>query len=283
VTSDRAAFVEQRLRTSASKRGASVIPFIVGGHPSLGATERTLAALAGAGAPIVEVGVPFSDPIADGPVISQAMKRAIESGTTPAALLASIARVRAGVPAGIVLMVSVSIVERIGRERFVGAACDAGADGLVVPDLDLDEAPEMAACCRSRGLCMAMLVAPASSPERRRRIVEHCSGFVYLLARQGVTGAGSRASADANSRPNDAEEDLSRRVAELRSITSLPIACGFGISTRAQVEMVLRHADAAIVGSSLVRGMDGAADEHAAAASAADLLRSLSGAASFAQ
>lgn len=275
MTDDGATRVARALK---ERRGAGgVVPFIVGGHPWRDATPHAIEALAGAGASVIEVGIPFSDPIADGPVISEAMRRAIEGGASPASVLESVATARSRVEVPIMLMVSVSIVERVGRDRFSDLARAAGADGLIVPDLDLDDAPAMAARCRARGLCLAMLVAPSTSEGRCRRIVESCSGFVYLLARQGVTGSSAHV-AGADGAGGDSAE-LARRVESLRSITSLPIACGFGISTRDQVERVLRHADAAIVGSAFVRAMDDAADATAAAAAASALLRRLVGAA----
>lgn len=253
-----------------------MVPFVVGGYPSLTALGQALVALSVAGAAVIEIGVPFSDPIADGPVISEAMRHAIEGGTTPSRLFDEIARVRSSVSAAIVLMVSTSIVERVGRERFLRSARAAGVDGVIVPDLDLDEAPDLSATCRELGLSLSMLVAPSSSPDRCRRIIESCSGFVYLLARQGVTGTGSEHSSGSRS-------ELSRRVADLRSITKLPIACGFGISTPEQVAEVMKSADAAIVGSAFVRVMSESLDSGAAARAASALLTRLSGAAAPSQ
>ena len=248
-----AAFARQR-----DDGSRSVIPFVVGGHPSLEATIALLPELARAGAAIMEIGIPFSDPIADGPVISEAMRSALDHGTTPAKLFEAIASVRSTVDAAIVFMVSVSIVERMGRGPFIEAARKAGADGLVIPDLDLDEAPAVAEICRSSGISLSMLVAPATGADRMRRIVACSSGFIYLLARQGVTGSDSARAVDREGerREQPAAADLGRRVRELRSISDLPIACGFGISTASQVATVTAHADAAIVGSALVRAMD---------------------------
>jgi len=257
--------------------GRSIVPFVVGGHPDLKATGAVIEALARQGAPVIEIGVPFSDPIADGPVISEAMREAIEHGVTPRSIFEWLPAVRRNVEAGIVLMVSASIVVRMGREAFVDAAEKAGVDGLVVPDDDLDEAPKFAETCRSRGLVLSMLVAPATGADRLRRIVACCSGFVYLLARQGVTGdTAGRTSSSAPSTPTQgAVEELARRVRDLRSLTPLPIACGFGISTPEQVAAVTAHADAAIVGSAFVRALSGAASPDDAARRAEALMKKL--------
>lgn len=272
--------------TALGARRAAVIPFLVAGDPSLAATAEALVALSQAGARVLEIGIPFSDPIADGPIISEAMRRAIEQGVTPRTVFEMVARERSRVESAIVFMVSVSIVERIGRERFVREAADSGADGLIVPDLDLDDAEPLRELCRSRGMALPMLVAPATSPQRQRRIVEACDGFIYLLARAGVTGtipnsngretspsmttpksnAAGEGTAPAASTPEaGAEAELGRRVASLRAMSSLPIACGFGISRREQVAAVTRHADAVIVGSAFVRAMEGAKSPEAAA------------------
>jgi len=253
----------------------SIIPFVVGGHPSLAATAAILPALAAGGARIIEIGVPFSDPIADGPVISEAMRRALDAGATPARLFESIGAIRSSIDAALVFMVSISIVERMGRTSFIDAAKQAGIDGLVIPDLDLDEAPAVAALCRERGLTLTMLVAPATGGDRARRIVDASSGFIYLLARQGVTGAGI-ANSDGKAHETGAP-DLARRVQELRAASELPIACGFGIASAAQVTQVLQHADAAIVGSALVRALDACNSPEKAAAAATAFMRDLSG------
>lgn len=253
------------------------MPFVVGGHPDLKATGAVIEALVREGAPVIEIGVPFSDPIADGPVISEAMREAIEHGVTPRSIFEWLPEVRKRIDAGIVLMVSASIVVRMGRDAFLDAAVKAGVDGLVVPDDDLDEAPQLAESCRSRGLVLSMLVAPATGPDRLRRIVACSSGFVYLLARQGVTGdAGMKGPSVPSSKAGeDAVQELARRVRDLRAITPLPIACGFGISTPDQVAAVTAHADAAIVGSAFVRAISGASSADDAARRAEALMKQL--------
>lgn len=266
-----AAFRDLRLDGS-----TAVIPFIVGGHPSRAASEAMLRALAEAGAKVIEIGVPFSDPIADGPVIAQAMKEAIDRGATPALIFDMVRAVRASIDAGIVLMVSVSIVERMGRANFVEQARSAGVDGLIVPDLDLEEAPSLSEQCRAAGLALTLLAAPASGRERLQRLAEISQGFLYLLARQGVTGDAGIGKATASGAAATGDGDLEKRVAELRSLTGLPIACGFGVATAEQVSAITRHADAAIVGSAFVRRVGSDASRQQAAAAASEFYRELS-------
>lgn len=253
--------------SSSSRTVAAVIPFLVAGDPSLEATAAVVEALDSAGARLIEIGIPFSDPIADGPVISEAMRRAIERGTTPKQVFSMVSNLRSRVDAAIVFMVSISIIERIGRHSFVRQAAEAGADGLIVPDLDFEESSALQEICRSHGLVLPLLVAPATGPARRAAIASASSGFIYLLARAGVTGATAGVSSS---------DELAARVQALRECTSLPIACGFGISSREQVRTVTASADAAIVGSAFVRAIESARSPLEAARLAAALHRSLS-------
>lgn len=225
------------------------MPFICGGHPGAGDTRRLLPALGSAGAAIIEVGIPFSDPIADGPVIAAAMHDAIEGGATPATVLAEIEAARPSTSAGVVAMVSYSIVRRAAEERFVESCRRAGVDGLIVPDLPLEESDSLRGLARDAGLTVSLLIAPTTPPARAETIARACTGFVYLLARAGITGEGGALRI----------EGLGERVARIRGATDLPIACGFGISTPDHVRTVLEHADAAIVGSALVRRIGEAA------------------------
>lgn len=247
----------------ASQRRA-LMPFVCGGHPGTGATAAVLPELERAGASVIEVGIPFSDPIADGPVIAAAMHAALKSGATPESVFAEVASVRGRVNAGLVAMCSVSIVQRMGgpgsggagsrgspARGFVRRARAAGFDGLIIPDAPLEESGELIAAARDEGLMLSLLVAPTTPADRAARIAAACSGFVYLLARAGITGetAGT--------------PQVAARVAALRRVTALPIACGFGIATPEHVRAVVGpppdgDADAAIVGSALVRVMDAA-------------------------
>lgn len=225
-----------------------VIPFVCGGHPGPGVLGELLMALERGGAMAAEVGIPFSDPIADGPVISAAMHRALGMGATPRRVFEEVRGARAGLGMGLVAMVSASVVHRVGVERFVGEGAAAGFDGFLFPDVPMEECEAYRRAVEKAGCVMPMLVAPTTPAERVKRVAGVASGFVYVLARAGVTGERS-----------DVPE-VGGLVGRVRGVTRLPVACGFGISTRAQVEAVLVHADAAIVGSALVRRVEEAAE-----------------------
>lgn len=226
----------------------ALMPFICGGHPGAGKTAELIPAFERAGASIIEIGIPFSDPIADGPVIAAAMHEALTLGATPERVFEEVASVRAKVSVGLVAMTSVSIVHRMGGAKgFIDRACAAGFDGFIFPDAPLEEATRLAAVAREAGAITSMLIAPTTPAERAARIAQASSGFVYLLSRTGITGE-----------RQDAPE-VAQMVAALRRATDLPIACGFGISTPGHVAAVTRHADAAIVGSAVVRRIGAAA------------------------
>ncbi len=237
-----------------------LMPFVCGGSPSLDDMRETLPALAEAGASIIEVGIPFSDPIADGPVIAEAMHKALEAGVTPKAVIDAVASVRSSLSAGVVAMTSVSIVERVGRDRFVGMLADAGFDGVIFPDAPLEEAGPLAHAATGRGLTASLLVAPTTPIDRAKQICDGCTGFVYVLARAGITGEGGGGPTKA----------IRERIEALRSVTHLPLAVGFGISSPEHVRTVVSpdagDADAAIVGTALVRRMTDAGSGKAAQA-----------------
>ena len=241
----------------------TLIPFVTAGYPSLDTTEAAVGALEAAGAQIIELGFPFSDPIADGPVIAASMHAALAAGVTPQAVFEVANRLRSRGQAALLAMVSQSIVGRMGPGRFVAEAAEAGFDGLIIPDLDLEspEAAEAADAAAKADLSFTCLIARSTPPARAGRIAARCRGFVYLLARAGITGE------------RQAAPDVRGQVEALRRQTALPIAVGFGLSRPDQVAAVTAHADAAIVGSALVRSMGEAADP---VASAADLVRELS-------
>ncbi len=228
---------------------AVLLPFITAGYPSLDVTAQLLPALADAGGGIIEVGIPFSDPIADGPVIAASMHDALVAGCTPELAFAAVARVRPRVKAALAAMVSYSIVERIGVKSFTSRAADAGFDGLIVPDIDMDDAPALRESCDAAGLACTLLVAPTSGADRVQRIAALCSGFVYALARAGITGERAEA------------PDAAPLVKRIRACTDQPVCVGFGISTPDHVRSVCQYADGAIVGSSLVKRMQTAVKE----------------------
>jgi tryptophan synthase alpha chain len=193
----------------------------------------------------VEVGFPFSDPIADGPVIQEAFTRALAAGTRVEGVFQAVSRVRGAFEHPIVAMVSASIVYRAGVGEFIRRAAGAGFDGLIVPDLSLEEAPHLGRLAREAGLRLCMLIAPTTPPARQRRIAEVAGGFLYYVSVQGVTGERSALP------PN-----LAAHVAQVRAETRLPVLVGFGISRAGHVREVCGLADGAIVGSAIVRRME---------------------------
>lgn len=223
------------------RRQTALVTYVTAGDPDLVRSERILRALDGAGADVLEVGVPFSDPVADGPVIQRGTERALAAGSSLAASLDIVARVRPHVAAPIVLFTYVNPVLRLGPERFAQRAAVAGADAVLVLDLPLEEASEFRAVLAARALDMIFLVSPTTTDARIQQAARLASGFVYAISRVGVTGV-------RRDLPTGAEA-LVRRV---RQRTPLPVALGFGISTPEQVQQAGQWADAAVVGSGLV-------------------------------
>ncbi|MDG2423101.1 MAG: tryptophan synthase subunit alpha [Phycisphaerales bacterium] len=230
-----------------------LMPFLTGGFPSLVDTRNALLGLEQAGASIVEIGFPFSDPIADGPVIASSMHEVLESGLRVESLFELVESIRSDVSLGLVAMVSESIIERMGLNEFTHRAATAGFDGLIVPDMDINRTAPLRALADKHDLSLTFLIAPTTSVERATMILKACRGFVYLLARAGLTGESEQA------------PEIARQVDMIRQQSNLPIAAGFGIATPEHVRQVNEHADAAIVGSALVRRMTEADDPAAAA------------------
>jgi tryptophan synthase alpha chain len=240
--------VDDIFRTLRGANTAAIMPFVTGGYPTLDVTRRVLPAIQRAGASIVEVGIPFSDPIADGPVIAASMHHALAAGVTPSGVFQSIREVRRDLSIGLVAMVSISIVSRMGVDRFMRDAATAGFDGLIVPDADTSggaagRASMLSKTALEHGLTCSFLIAPTTTDARIETIASICTGFVYLLARVGITGE------------RDSIPDVSDRVALVRRHTDLPVAVGFGVSSARHVAAITASADAVIVGSALVRRM----------------------------
>jgi tryptophan synthase alpha chain len=225
---------------SAHGKRAALMPYLMGGYPS---TEESVAAglaAADAGADLLELGIPFSDPLADGPVIHAAGTAALAAGATPFAVLGVCERLAERVP--VVLMVYANIVFTAGPEAFALRAAAAGASGLIVPDLPHDEAGELRDACDAEGLALVPLVAPTSTPERIAEIGADARGFVYTVSLTGTTGE-----------RDELPADLSETVERVRTATDVPVAVGFGISTGDQARTVAEVADGVIVGSRIVR------------------------------
>src|SRR6185295_14307198 len=220
------------------------IPYITAGDPDLATTEQLLVTLA-QHATLIELGVPFSDPMADGPVIQRASERALKNNFGLQDILDTAFRARKKIDTPIILFSYYNPLLQFGLPRLAGAARDAGVDGVLVTDLTPEESGEFEAELRAHDLDMIFLIAPTSTDERLKLVAEHASGFIYAVSRAGVTGARETVSVEA--------EKLVNRT---RQFSSLPIAVGFGISNATQVADVSRYADAVVVGSALVAEME---------------------------
>jgi tryptophan synthase alpha chain len=245
-----------------------IVAYITAGDPTLDATPKFVLALAEAGADIVELGVPFSDPLADGPTIQRASERALKSGTTLHGVLDLVRRIRQANQVPLVLFTYFNPVLQFGLGKFAAAAAEAGADGVLVTDLAPEESEDYRRILQAHQLDTIFLAAPTSTDERLQKIAACSSGFLYLISRTGVTGA------------KDAlPDDLPALLRRARRFTQLPIAVGFGISLPGHVSVLGGLADAAVVGSALVSEIEKASSVDAASAALRDRVRSLKDAA----
>ena len=229
----------------AELRGASragLIAYIAAGDPNLKATQSLALAFEKAGVDLLELGVPFSDPLADGIVNQMAAGRALAAGTTVRGVLEVVQAIRQDSGLPIVLYTYMNPIYRYGFEAFHRDAEAAGVDGLLILDLPPDEDSRNAELTQATGLCRIRLIAPTTPPERIAQLTANASGFIYYVSREGVTGERT-----------DLAASMAERVSAIRQTTSLPIAVGFGISTAAQVQQVARVADAVVVGSAIVK------------------------------
>jgi tryptophan synthase alpha chain len=222
------------------------MPFLAAGDPDLDATALILRTLEDRGvADLVELGVPYSDPIADGPVIQASYQRALAAGVTPAGILNRVAKLRAeGFKLPVCLMIAYSLVYRPGIEAFVQAAAEAGIDGLIVPDLPADEAAPLGKELARHGMAHILLIAPTTSPGRRQAIVANATGFIYCISVAGITGERTQL-----------PEQLAEYVRGVKAAAKVPVCVGFGISRPEHVATVAQVADGVIVGSAVVHRM----------------------------
>jgi tryptophan synthase alpha chain len=240
------------------------IPFITAGDPDLRTTRDLIIELADAGATLIELGIPFSDPMADGPVIQRASERALRPGFGIDDVLRFVSEARQKTDVPIILFSYFNPLLQFGIESLAHESKRAGVDGILVTDLIPEEAADVADAMRARDLDLIFLVAPTSTDERLRLITERATGFIYAVSRAGVTGAREAMSAEA--------EKLVKRV---RQFSDLPVAVGFGISKPEHVRDVWRYADAAVVGSAIVKEVEDAHSSSDAVSRAGDLVRRL--------
>jgi tryptophan synthase alpha chain len=248
--------------TRCFSRRPSLVAYITCGDPDLATTEAIVLAAIDAGADVIELGVPFSDPVADGPVIQRASERAIKRGTSLQSVLQVAGYIRQKSEAGLVIFTYLNPILRFGMERFCREAAQAGVDGVLVTDLTVEEADDYRRLMTMHGLAPIFLAAPTSPDSRLKKIAQASGGFVYAVSRTGVTGTQKELARDAR--------DLVRRI---RKFTQLPVAVGFGISNASQVVQVGEFADAAAVGSAIVQAVEQNPGREAQAV--ADLVRLL--------
>jgi tryptophan synthase alpha chain len=242
----------------------ALVAYLTCGDPDLRTTRDVALEAISAGAEVIELGVPFSDPVADGPVIQRASERALKNSVSLDQVLKLGKEIRAQTEAGLIVFSYLNPVLRMGLERFAMRTADAGLDGALITDLPVEEAGEYLRHMRKRNLATVFLVAPTSTDERLKRIAEASTGFVYAVSRTGVTGA-----------RKELPEDAQKLVQRLRKFTKLPIAVGFGISAPEQFASVGKYADAAVVGSAIVQLIERSPGNEAA--SVAQFIKQLSG------
>ena len=260
--------IAQRFERLQQEKRLALMPFLMAGDPDLETTAEVLLALQAAGADMVELGMPYSDPLADGPVIQAAAARALTVGTTPGSVLAMLSSLKGQLTMPVILFTYSNPLLNVGMEAFCQQAAEAGADGLVVPDLPLEEAERLSPIAERYRLDLVLLVAPTTPDERMSRIATSSRGFTYLVSVTGVTGERARL-----------ESRVEGLVKKLKQSSPGPVAVGFGISGAEQVRQVRQWgADGAIVGSALVKRM-AAASPGAIATEAAMFCRELRAAA----
>jgi tryptophan synthase alpha chain len=256
--------IPQRFAELRAAGELGIVAYITAGDPTLDATHKFVLALAEAGADIIELGVPFSDPLADGPTIQRASERALKSGTTLPGVLNLVQRIRHCSQVPLVLFSYYNPILQMGLEKFAAAAAQAGVDGVLATDLTPEESGNYRRILHANNLDTIFLAAPTSSDERLQMIAAATSSFLYIISRTGVTGA-----------KDSLPDELPALLRRARRFTNLPIAVGFGISLPGHVSVLGGLADAAVVGSALVSEIEHAATPDAAASVLRDRVRKL--------
>jgi tryptophan synthase alpha chain len=241
----------ERLRLLRARREAAFLPFVMAGDPDLELTEALLLAFAHAGADGIEIGVPFSDPIADGPTIQRASQRALASHTSLRRILDLVKRVRPKLEVPLILMGYANPFFAMGEERFAAAAADVGVDGVICPDLPPEEGESFYAALEARGVDPILLAAPTTGPERLALLAKRTRGFLYYVALTGVTGARTVVA-----------DDLRAAVARIRAVSEVPVCVGFGVSTPEQAREIAAYADGVVVASAIIDRMERASSRE---------------------
>ena len=255
-TSQNSTRISKRFAELRAAGELGIVAYITAGDPSLDATHKFVLALADAGADVIELGVPFSDPLADGPTIQRASERALKAGASLAGVLDLVRRIRQTSQVPLVLFTYFNPVLQMGLEKFAASAAQAGADGVLITDLTPEESEDYRRIIHAQNLDTVFLAAPTSDDERLRKISACSTGFLYLISRTGVTGA-----------KDSLPDDLPGLLRRVRQFTELPVAVGFGISLPGHVSVLGGLADAAVVGSALVSEIEKASSIQAASAS----------------
>jgi tryptophan synthase alpha chain len=229
-----------RLDTLKAQGKKHLVIYLMAGDPDLKTTERLIYNLAENGVSAIELGIPFSDPVADGPTIQRAGERAIAAGVTIGKTLELVKKVRQKIGTPIIFMLYYNLIYSYGRDKFVNDCVKAGVDGLIIPDLPFDEEAHFYKTSENKGLYVICLVSPTNTTERMKKIVEKSRGFVYYILLKGVTGAQKKLSTDF------------KFLAKIKEYSDKPVLAGFGISTPEQAQTVLKHADGVIIGSAYV-------------------------------
>ena len=225
----------------AFKKGKVFIPFITGGDPDIETSYELIRTMAESGADIIEIGIPFSDPIAEGPVIQEADLRALSAGTTTDQLFEMVIRLRKETDIPLIFMTYMNPIYVYGTERFMKRCGEVGIDGVIVPDVPFEEKAELAECCREHGIDLISMIAPTSQ-DRIETIAREAEGFIYCVSSLGVTGVRS-----------EITTDIGTMVKQVKNVTDVPVAVGFGISTPEQAQKMAGLSDGAIVGSAIVK------------------------------
>ena len=237
--------IEKKFKEVLGRKGKAFIPYIMAGDPNLERTRELVGILEECGADVIELGVPFSDPLADGPTIQKAAQRALSEGVTLGKVIEFVGSLRRTTQIPIVLMTYYNLIFRYGEERFVREAHTAGVDGIIVPDLPPDEAGPLLSFSKNTGFDVIFLVAPTSTGERIKKVARASRGFIYYVSITGITG--SKLSVDAS---------IGSHIEKIRQTSRKPVAVGFGIATPEEASEIAKIADGVIVGSAIVKRVE---------------------------